>query len=268
MYVPFDNQSISILNRIADVVGLTGSYNYGSISANGMTPSLWHYASVRVDDAADTDIVFEEHPIVDRIYSEVIVKLPHWDDPKSGDKKHPLWDVYDAACVESLALENRIWLAICVANAYLSLAGEVSLVWQLNDGDKTQKVIDEFKDERNQVNDHIRELFAIWMGTVENKSDPTRGEVGMLLLKSDKDLIRDQKLKRMPTTGVRALNLDYDLNEINPGSLVRHIKAGWEGIAIRKAEGDGILVNRRDSRHKYDVVVIADELAVITDDPK
>lgn len=268
-HVPYDGHAISVMNRVYNAIHNPHSadtdqrFVYDSIGTRPHVAAMWFLADQRTDWGGESDII-SDYPILDRIYAEVVVKLPHWDGPEPGTKRHSLWDVYDEAMDLITETENRIWLAACVQNALDALEGDISPIWSKYDSDKTKRYIDEFKSDREHLTNEVRAKFADWMAN--NKDAPMRAEVGMLLLKSDREIERDQSMSRlrMRMDSDKPINLDYFLNEIKVGSLVRHIREGWEGRVVGQGRNDEILIGNRNGTTR----AIADDLTVISEDPK
>lgn len=189
-HVPYDGHAISIMNRVYNAirnpsVAIADVFVYDTVGTQPHIAAMWFYADQRTDWGGESDSI-SDYPILDRIYAEVVVKLPHWDGPGEGTKRHSLWDVYDEAMDLITELENRIWLAGCVMNALIALEGDLSIIWSLNDNGSTQRYIDEFKEDRDQLNNAVRAKIAGWMAN--NRDEPNCNDVGRLMLKPDEDL--------------------------------------------------------------------------------
>jgi hypothetical protein len=254
----YDQEAISFVNRVYNVASapISSENIYTTPGVSTLAAAMWFEAD-KLMDGGDNDIIFEEYVFIDKLY-EIVVQKPY------HPTIDPIWNLWDEVADMAAGLETKIWLASCVVNAMIALEGRVDIIWQ--DEKATIDVEKEFIKERDLMRFKIRRVTADWNAHHHNE------QVRDLLQKNDDKLLRERAEARLAlsqsspvpqvnATARRVIGLDYDLNDIYAGSTVRHIADGWEGVVIKKGNGDAVWIDRHDGEP---ISVIVDELAVIT----
>jgi hypothetical protein len=152
MRVPFDNEGMSFVNRVWNVLlGKTGYKGSYVGQDQRMVASLWYEAERLCDFGGETDAVMDTYPQLNEAFQRMM---------SSNESDDNVGDAENIA----LGFENKLYLAMVVANAIRALEGASFSVYPNNDvwaSDNLEAIYNEFKKERELISKRIDNILAL-----------------------------------------------------------------------------------------------------------
>jgi hypothetical protein len=157
----FDNEAVSLVNRVLDIAARTSvtgttygepeeqeraySYKYG-FENYPLLAAMWYQVEVKMDWGGESDAIDDAYPELKKAGH----KVAHLGNPVMSPAEVAYYDA------EGLALdfENKLLLAVYVAGAIRNLETDTRNIWDLYG-----KILDETEPERDKIKTKINNLL-------------------------------------------------------------------------------------------------------------